>query len=588
MKSKKYSNFCLKIFGKKLSEKQKNKQEDKEIILEQAGIKLDYKEYYSIALMNILIGFICALLFSIILYIIIPGYYTKLLIFLTTFSVPFCLGLLYLYLPLYHIKRRAANIDLFLPYAINYINSMAVAGISPVDIFSTLATIDAYGEIQKEAKKIVKEIKVMGVDNISALKHALTISPSRKLKNFLQGIIGTIQSGSDLHVYLSNIVDKYMDDDLRERKKDLNLLAVTGEVFVISAIAFPIFLVIILTAMGFFGGSMDLSILILYFFSFLVLPFIYIGFYVLIKSTSIEKIVKIRSKKKYDLKNFYEENKKTIIIVFLTVYILLSFYVLVFLMTLWGAFELNHFVLLDVLFITILILITPIGIFKYAELRNKNKIQERVPEFLIEISDSIATGMNIFDSVKVAERGRYGELSPEIKKMKAQLSWDISIKEVLENFASRMKSAVIQRIVITINKGLMMGGNTPKIFKAAAREVDQINQLEEQRKADMSLYTMIILLCFFIFLAIILVLNSTFFASFFDIQNQQVTGVEGPLVYNSVSPVTLEYALYSFVFVQSIGAGILSGFMMDGKLSSGVRYCLILGIISIIIFKFII
>jgi uncharacterized membrane protein YeaQ/YmgE (transglycosylase-associated protein family) len=43
--------------------------------------------------------------------------------------------------------------------------------------------------------------------------------------------------------------------------------------------------------------------------------------------------------------------------------------------------------------------------------------------------------------------------------------------------------------------------------------------------------------------------------------------------------------LYSFVFVQSIGAGILSGFMMDGKLSSGIRYSCILGIISFIIFK---
>jgi hypothetical protein len=43
--------------------------------------------------------------------------------------------------------------------------------------------------------------------------------------------------------------------------------------------------------------------------------------------------------------------------------------------------------------------------------------------------------------------------------------------------------------------------------------------------------------------------------------------------------------LYSFAFVQSIGAGLLAGFMMDGKLASGVRFSVVLGFISILMFK---
>jgi hypothetical protein len=57
------------------------------------------------------------------------------------------------------------------------------------------------------------------------------------------------------------------------------------------------------------------------------------------------------------------------------------------------------------------------------------------------------------------------------------------------------------------------------------------------------------------------------------------------VIFNTIDPMELKYSLYSFVFVQSIGAGILSGFMMDGKISSGIRYSCILGIISFIIFK---
>ena len=41
----------------------------------------------------------------------------------------------------------------------------------------------------------------------------------------------------------------------------------------------------------------------------------------------------------------------------------------------------------------------------------------------------------------------------------------------------------------------------------------------------------------------------------------------------------LKYTFFSFVMVQSIGGGLLGGFMMDGRLSSGVRFGF-LGIIA--------
>ena len=138
---------------------------------------------------------------------------------------------------------------------------------------------------------------------------------------------------------------------------------------------------------------------------------------------------------------------------------------------------------------------------------------------------------------------------------------------------------------IAIEKGLLMGGNTHRIFKAAAKEVDQVNQIENQRKSIMSIYALVILVCFFVFLAIILILNGTIFTSFLEVQAKQTIQAAGVLQLSKVDTMLLEYTLYSFVFTQSIGAGMLAGFMTDGKLSSGVRYSCLLAIISIIVFK---
>jgi len=378
-----------------------------------------------------------------------------------------------------------------------------------------------------------------------------------------------------------------MLEDLSERKKDLDVLGVIAEVFVIAVIAFPIFLVIILTLMGFFGGSMDFSLMILLLFSFGVLPLVYAGFYVLVKSSSLEEIYKIRPIRNYNMKQYFIKNKTSVLIVFFSVVFMLLFYLSIYVMVYYGFFNPNMYLLFDSIFLAVFFIIGPISLYNYIQVKKKKQIQERLPEFLVEIGDSLSTGMTIFEAIKFAEKGHYGELAPKIKKMKTQLAWNIAIKDVFNDFALKMKSAIIQRIVITINRGIMMGGSTPKVFKAAAREVDQVNLLENQRKKDMSIYTIIILMCFFVFLGIVIILDKTIFTSFLDLQTTQTSQIGQGLVMSTVNPMNLQYTLFSFVYVQSIGAGVLAGFMMDGKLSSGVRYSCVLGLISFLVFKFI-
>jgi len=239
-------------------------------------------------LMNIILGFLTTFIASVLFYLIVPHPITALLILLISSIVPVGIGLYYLSLPSSKAKTRGKNIDRFLPYATNFINTMSVAGISPAEIFETLSTVKLYGEIQKEAKKITLEIDMMGVDTITALQHAIKISPSEKFKEFLQGILGVIQSGSELGPYFNRCVEKYMESDLVERKRDLESLAVMAEAFVVTVIAFPLFLVIIISIMGMTSGGISFEFLFIL--AFMILPLAYAGFYVMMKSGMGESI----------------------------------------------------------------------------------------------------------------------------------------------------------------------------------------------------------------------------------------------------------------------------------------------------------
>jgi flagellar protein FlaJ len=288
VKSTNYTRFCRRVFSN-IFEKYNIVDIKKNNLLEKADIPIVYQEYYSMILMNIILGFITTSISTLVLYLIIPNNITALLMLIASCIVPLAISIYYISLPKSKAKSRGKKIDKYIPYATNFINTMSVAGVSPYEIFEALSKVELYGEIQKESKKIVTEINMMGVDTVTALQNAINISPSKKFKEFVQGILATIQSGSQLGPYFERCVEKFMKTDLIERKRNLESLAVMAEAFVTTVIAFPLFLVIIISIMG-MTSTQGISFSFMYIIALLILPMAYFGFYVMMSSGMGETI----------------------------------------------------------------------------------------------------------------------------------------------------------------------------------------------------------------------------------------------------------------------------------------------------------
>ena len=135
MKSNKFLKYFIKIIEHIYSGYDKKQLEEKNILLAQADISLDFIRYSSIALMNMFFGFISMFFLSIIIFTLAPSFITLIFLILAPLTILIAIGFKYWYFPIYKLKSREKNIDLFLPYAINFISSMAIAGISPSEIF---------------------------------------------------------------------------------------------------------------------------------------------------------------------------------------------------------------------------------------------------------------------------------------------------------------------------------------------------------------------------------------------------------------------------------------------------------------------
>ena len=80
-----------------------------------------------------------------------------------------------------------------------------------------------------------------------------------------------------------------MKDDLIDRKRSLESLAIMAESFVVTVIAFPLFLVIIISVMG-MTSETGIDFMFLYLIAFMILPMAYAGFYVMMSSGMGESV----------------------------------------------------------------------------------------------------------------------------------------------------------------------------------------------------------------------------------------------------------------------------------------------------------
>jgi len=294
--------------------------------------------------------------------------------------------------------------------------------------------------------------------------------------------------------------------------------------------------------------------------------------------------------KKYNVNRLYGKDKNILILLVISLSIATLLYIFG-VLELFGVISLFGDIITGVDFIVFGILCTigPIGFYNHIKAKRKRVVEEHLPDFLREISSSTSSGMTVFDAIISASNGDHGPLTPEIQTMASQLSWGISVKEALHNFGKRINTPSVKRMVVTINKALEIGGNTSTVFEAASKEIDQTKLVEQQRRADMSLYAIVIFISFFVFIAVILIINSTIIAAFLDVQSKMPstkTISPGNLQIAHIDPLAIKNAFFAFVIVQSIGGGLLGGFMMDGKISSGIRFGFVLVLVSFFVFKF--
>jgi len=231
----------------------------------------------------------------------------------------------------------------------------------------------------------------------------------------------------------------------------------------------------------------------------------------------------------------------------------------------------------------------PYGFYQSSRRKKIQDIEKRLPEFLRDVAEAGRFGMTLAQAVKVASRGRYGKLTPEIRRMAAQIDWGVPASEAMRLFAERVDTPLIRRMTSIIIKANDAGGSVADVLTMVAHDARETMLNQVERKIAMSTYMMVIYIAFAVFIATIFILNTTFLPKMTEAGAAVAEGAEKAGIDTSfiatirvnIIP-TVQLLFIISVVIHAFGDGILAGVLSDGQISTGLKHSFIMLLIGLL------
>ena len=227
--------------------------------IKQSMMPIPFEVYVSSMVFFSMIAGICGMVMGVIALQFINiqpaslGFILPLLSGLMLFGMTF--GILQM-IPAIKVKNRSAKLIEEIPHFIGYMSTLATSGLTLEGIFKAIAKEDTDEDIVKDARFIVRNIDILGMDLISAIKDLVHRTPSGPYSELLEGAIVTVQSGGDLKEYFNATAKVQLEEKKMLMQKTTESLGSVAEIYTILLIVFPLLAVIMLSIMGIMSPSL--------------------------------------------------------------------------------------------------------------------------------------------------------------------------------------------------------------------------------------------------------------------------------------------------------------------------------------------
>lgn len=540
---------------------------------------------------------------------------------------------LYLIYPSFVAGERKSKINGNLPYAVTFMYALSNGGMNIVEIMRALsAAEETYGEVSKEIDTVVRDMDLFGSDLRTAIHRTTSITPSPLLQDLLQNLLTVIDSGGNIPAYFKDKSEQYLEKAEDEQKGYLETLALIAESYVTAFVAGPLFAIIMGVMMVLMGSGNDMM---LYAVIYGLIPIGSVMFVIMIdmlsppgsgkppilstvtplthdvsmpsnlESISLDdealdlsdiRLEKkrygdlIKSRKSLTIKQVFKSPFKPIkqnpTLGFLITIPLALIFVGVAMFTHQTDILIDGFITTidDYLIFGMYIAVIPVATFHEIKSFREKKLQTQIPDFLKKLASTNETGMTLRDSIYLMAKTDTSSLAPELKKIRNDIDWGLSINDALIRFANRIRTSLVSRSITLITKANESSGDVGDVLLVAARDAVKERKMAQERFVNMMIYIVIIVMAFMVFLVVVYVISASFLTEMAKAGEQMAASGSDAGFLGAFDIDVYNRMFFHAAVLQGFFSGLIAGVMGEGSVMSGLKYSVVMTTIAYVVF----
>jgi archaeal flagellar protein FlaJ len=536
--------------------------------LERARVKIYPETYVSLmfftAMLTLPISAVAGVLF------LLLGFFPLLILV----PLPFFVFLGFMMIPMSKASDRSSNLEREMPFAAAYISVMASGGIAPYNSFKRLSEVELMPAMRGEAREIMKDVEIFGIDPLSALEQAAKKTPLDIFRDFLGGYASTVIIGGDIGHFLERKAEDIFKTRALRVKAAAERLGMLLETFIIvmvmMSLCFYILFAVNQIGAGPTGGTSLYTGIIMY--TYLFTPMLSMLFVYL--AHSMQPKTPVTEMRPYKIFGFCS-------IIGVIVFLLLTNFM--------GAIPLPLFSTLSAMGVdmpvavaaSLFVATAPAAIVHMRMAKKKNSMEQGINSFLRDLTEVRKTGLSPEKCIESLSKRDYGSFTPELRKISSEISWGIPVKKVIMDFLKRTRSWMVQIVMFLLVETIDVGGGTIAMIESLARFNNLTQEVEKEKKMSVRPYVMMP------YLASILLVATTIMMMSFTTGFGATTMAAVPGM-NQIP--AQDYSGMQMIFITSVIfhsylIGIVAGKISDESIASGFKHASILVIIAVVAAK---
>ncbi len=535
----KFTALAYRAFGNQGRSFAKNVPSLRDDILK-SNLRITPEGLISVAILSTIIASVVAIS------IVIVGLLLQVLLLSLAIVVVPIVFLLMLNAPKISQSSRSYALENEFPFVIGFMEVLAGGGVSPIAALKRISGMSKiFPAASKEAKRILVDIEVFGMDPISALEKAASYNPNKPFTEFLYGYTTVLKTGGDVVNYVNTKMKETFENRSSKIRRTSETIGTLAEAYVTVTALLGISLFTLYqveAVLAHTGGGIQNILL----FSFLVVPLLSVMFiWVLDGLQTKQPFVDLRPYKAFVISA--------------------PIAVAIFLIPLPMKEYLHASVALIASVLVPSVIATRTS-------RERRGLERRLPDFIRDVAEGRKVGLPPEGAIEQLGSKDYGRLSKLIEKMGSQISWGLAISKVISSFVSEVNSWITKVIGTLMGEVVDAGGGTVKSFSEMADFTRKVNDMESDRRAALRPYI------FVIYMAGLMIVMTTFLMVLFLAQPATTNPAVAALT--AVPSGTIDVLLLAAIF-QSWIAGFVAGKMGEGSIADGFKHSLMLVALSL-------